>query len=176
MSQVIWQNDGALWLLWVVPGIVVAAVYAHRRTQRAARLLVGDVMTRRLMPDLAASGPLVRVGLFVAGYVLVIVALARPCWDYDYVSVEARGVDVVVALDVSRSMLAMDGGETRLDRARSALADLVADLPGDRVGLLLFAGDRVLTCPLTYDRGFFLQALRGASPDAVGRGIHATLG
>ncbi|MAB89705.1 MAG: hypothetical protein CMJ90_09635 [Planctomycetes bacterium] len=170
MSGLIWKEIDALWLLWVLPAVALVTVIAHRRTRSAARRLVGDVMTRRLMPDLSGAGPALRAGLFIVGVGLVVIALARPCWDYDYITVDARGVDVVVALDVSRSMLADDGDESRLDRAKAALANLVDGLPGDRVGLLLFAGDRVLTCPLTYDRGFFSQVLEDASPQSVGLG------
>lgn len=170
MNDVIWKDIDALWFLWLLPLAGVLAVVAHRRTRRAARMLVGDVMTRRLMPDLSPSGPLLRGLLFTTGAGLVIVACARPCWDFDYITIDARGVDVVVALDVSRSMLADDGGESRLDRAKAAVRGLVEGLTGDRVALLLFAGERVLTCPLTHDRGFFMQALAEASPEYAGRG------
>ena len=93
MSEMIWKDIDALWFLWVLPVVGVLAVVAHRRTRRAAHMLVGDVMTRRLMPDLSPSGPLLRGLLFATGVGLVIVACARPCWDFDYIKIEARGVD-----------------------------------------------------------------------------------
>jgi hypothetical protein len=170
MSDFGWKNLDALWLLWLLPAVAVLAALAHVGTRRAADSFAGPVMRRRLMPDLGAAGPLLRGVLFGLGLGLVVVALAQPSWNFDYVTRSARGVDVVVALDLSRSMLADDGGETRLERARSAISDLVEDLPGDRLGLVGFAGEQTVFCPLTHDRGFFLQSLRNASPDTVGRG------
>ncbi|MAG57601.1 MAG: hypothetical protein CMJ83_15015 [Planctomycetes bacterium] len=170
MSDVRWLSIDALWLLWLLPITALLAVFAHQRTRRAALRFVGDVMTHRLMPDLSGGRPVLRAVLFASGLGLAVIALARPSWDFDYKKITRRGVDVVVALDVSRSMLADDGGEPRLERAKAAIADLVQDLSGDRFGLLAFAGEQVVTCPLTYDRGYFMAALRTADPSTLGRG------
>lgn len=170
MSEAIWRNGSAFWLLWLLPVLVGCAVFAHLRVRRAALQFAGRAMTPRLLPPLDWRGPLRKTSLFVIGLVLAIVAAARPAWDVYYLKTGARGLDLVVALDVSRSMLADDSGDSRLGRARSAVSWLVRELGGDRVGLLVFAGQTAQACPLTLDRGFFEASLASSGPQAVGRG------
>jgi len=101
---------------------------------------------------------------------MLIVALARPQFGEYFEDVETRGVDVVVALDVSRSMMAEDVKPNRLERAKSDILDLLSRLEGDRVGLVLFAGAPVVQVPLTTDLGFYRSMLRDADPDSAPRG------
>ncbi|MBI5851323.1 MAG: VWA domain-containing protein [Planctomycetes bacterium] len=169
-SEVNWNNAPAFWLAWVLPLLVASAVFAHRGVARAAERFAGRTMTPRLLPPLHASAAAAKAAWFLGGVMLAIVAAASPGWGVVYRPVAAHGLDLVVALDVSRSMLADDAGDSRLGRARSAIAWLVDALEGDRVGLLLFAGQTVQTCPLTLDRGFFRGALADANPALVGRG------
>lgn len=169
-SEVNWNNAPAFWLAWVLPLLVASAVVAHRGVVRAAERFAGRTMTPRLLPPLHASAAAAKTAWFLGGVMLAIVAAASPGWGVVYRPVAARGLDLVVALDVSRSMLADDAGDSRLGRARSAIGWLVDALEGDRVGLLLFAGQTVQTCPLTLDRGFFRGALADANPALVGRG------
>ena len=170
MNDLLWQNPSALWGLWVLPGIVLAGWYRHRQVCRAALAFAGATMGPRLLPPLTWHRPALRTALTVLGVGLAILALARPAWDVYYVKTKGRGLDLLVALDVSRSMLADDAGDSRLGRAKTAIARLVDALDGDRVGLLLFAGQSVRVCPLTLDRGFFHASLRDAAPRAAGRG------
>ncbi|MEM7200053.1 MAG: VWA domain-containing protein [Planctomycetota bacterium] len=169
-DEIVWRNGAAFWLLWILPVLAGLAVLAHRGVRQAARRFAGAVMTPRLLPPLDASGPLGKTALLTGGIALAVVAAARPAWDVYYLQTGARGLDLVVALDVSRSMLADDRGDSRLGRAKSAISWLVQELPGDRAGLLLFAGTTTRACPLTLDRGFFETSLRAANPDSVGRG------
>ncbi|MCC6781524.1 MAG: VWA domain-containing protein, partial [Planctomycetes bacterium] len=170
LDELVWRHDSAFWLAWVLPLIVLAAVFAHRRVVRAAEQFAGRTMSPRLLPPLAAKGPAQKTACFVLGLALAIVAAAAPAFGVIYRPTVARGLDLCVVLDVSRSMLADDAGDTRLARARSAIRWLVDGLDGDRVGLLLFAGQTLQTCPLTLDRGFFHAALAAADPGLVGRG------
>jgi Ca-activated chloride channel family protein len=170
VQELVWKTPTALWLLWALPALVGLAVLAHRGTRRAAEAFAGTVMAPRLMPPLTVGGPIRRTVLLVSGLGLAAVAAAGPAFGVYYLPTKARGLDLAVVLDVSRSMLADDGGDTRLGRARSAISWLVEDLRGDRAGLVLFAGQTVQACPLTLDRGFFRTALDRAGPGAVGRG------
>ncbi|MFO1050850.1 MAG: VWA domain-containing protein [Planctomycetota bacterium] len=170
MSDLVWNDAPAFWLLWLLPVLVATAIWSHHRVKRAAQQFAGTVMTPRLLPPLSGRGPFTRTALLTGGLLLCIVAAAGPAWGVFYRPAVARGLDLVVALDVSRSMLADDAGDTRLGRAKSAINWLADELAGDRVGLLLFAGQNVQTCPLTLDRGFFHAALNAAGPALVGRG------
>lgn len=170
MSDIVWSRPEWLRLLWILPVFVPLAIWSHRRTVRAARRFAGEVMAERLMPKLSPLGPGLGTAGFVLGVGLVILSAAGPAWDFEYVPVEATGLDVAVVLDVSRSMLADDGGESRLERARALIDGLASELTGDRIGLVLFAGETLVTCPLTFDRAFLRQALREAAPGVAGRG------
>jgi len=104
------------------------------------------------------------------GVLLAALALMRPQWGSRWEKVQRYGIELVFALDVSKSMLAEDLLPNRLERAKLAIGDLVKKLGGDRVGLIAFAGDAYVACPLTPDYGGFLLALRDVGPDTIGLG------
>lgn len=110
-----------------------------------------------------------RIVLWFLGTALIIVALARPQWGSDIEIVEQRGVQVMVALDISRSMLAQDVKPTRLDRAKLEIADLIARLDGDEVGIVLFSGASFIQSPLTSDYATARTYLNHASTNAITR-------
>lgn len=97
-------------------------------------------------------------------------AIAQPRWGVEEDAVRQRGVDILVCLDVSRSMLARDVSPNRLDRARAELQDLIQQLGADRIGLILVAGDAQRAAPLTADHASFLALLDLASPQSVRQG------
>ncbi|NOY53388.1 MAG: VWA domain-containing protein [Deltaproteobacteria bacterium] len=118
----------------------------------------------------------------VVAIALSIVALARPRWGFRWEEIRRRGVDIVVALDVSQSMMATDVDPNRLERAKRKIQDLLTMLRGDRIGLVAFAGSSFIQCPLTLDYGAFRIFLDGLSPDlipvpgtAVARAIETSL-
>lgn len=165
-----WGNPEVLFALWLVPLTGFLLVYAHRRKRRAALRFLDGGMAERLAP---VSGPgrlWVRAVLMMSAVGLLITAAARPRFGVVVEQVTARGVDLYVLLDVSRSMLAEDVAPNRLDRAKSDILDLLPRLQGDRVGLIVFAGAPVELVPLTTDHGFFRMALDDADPDSAPRG------
>jgi Ca-activated chloride channel family protein len=105
--------------------------------------------------------------LFLLGLSMVVVALARPQWGGETVMMKRRGIDVMVALDASNSMLAEDMRPNRLAAAKRAIADLVDRMGGDRLGLIAFAGDAYTVCPLTLDHGTVLLLLESLNPNSV---------
>lgn len=112
----------------------------------------------------------VQAALVLAGLLLVVFAAARPQWGHSEQTFQARSRNVVVALDVSRSMLATDVRPNRLERAKADVVDLIDSLEGDRCALVAFRRTGVLLCPLTTDHGFLRAALEGATPDSAPRG------
>ena len=158
--------------LLFVPLFVVALVFVSRR--RAHRLSeAGDPSLLEQMSLIAPSAPLLRsvqVVLTCFALALVAIALARPQFGLRTEVRRARGMDVVVALDLSRSMLAQDVVPSRLARARIELSDLVDQLRGDRIGLLGFTSLPLPLCPLTVDRAALKLQLNSASPDDLPRG------
>ncbi len=99
--------------------------------------------------------------------VFLVVAMLGPGWGEEEREKRSEGSDLVVALDVSRSMLATDALPTRLERAKSAIKLMAGSLDGDRIGLILFSGDAFLQCPLTADTGALMMFLDSAGPDSI---------
>ena len=94
----------------------------------------------------------------------------RPQWGLRHVATPRVGAEIMVALDVSRSMLAEDVGPNRLERAKAEIADLLPYLDGDAVGLIAFAGRAAVLSPLTPDFGFLRLVLEGVGPNSAQRG------
>ncbi|MFH1999072.1 MAG: VWA domain-containing protein [Planctomycetota bacterium] len=179
-----WENPNFLFCLWILPGVAAFLVYSHRKRKKAALSFADPAMVARLMPSFRGARPWVKGALIVLGLTCLIVAGARPRFGVYFERISQRGVDLFVLLDVSRSMLAEDVAPNRLTRAKTDVRDLLRKLPGDRVGLIPFAGRPVVKVPLTTDHGFFLMALdevnclsapRGGSliGDAIRQGMEA---
>ena len=156
-------------LLALVPVMGAVWLWLRARTEKRLDGFVAPALQGRLMPR---SPGLFRVqaALVLAGLLLVVFAAARPQWGHSEQTFQARSRNVVVALDVSRSMLATDVRPNRLERAKADVVDLIDSLEGDRCALVAFRRTGVLLCPLTTDHGFLRAALEGATPDSAPRG------
>jgi len=139
------------WALLVIP--VLALLFARAERRGIARLR--EFVSPRLLPQLAATvnrgRRVLRFGLLMLGLAFAVVSLARPQWGYIYEDVKRKGLDLLFAVDTSRSMLSNDVQPNRLERVKLAAQDLVNQLQGDRVGLIAFAGRAFLQAPLTID-------------------------
>jgi Ca-activated chloride channel family protein len=165
-----WLAPEWLWLLAAAPLAALLVLHAHARRRRAAERFVGTTVGARLLPAMERSRAISRAVLLGSGIALAALAAAGPSWGSFEEVIYTRGVDVVVALDVSRSMLTENDSLTPLTRAKASLERLVRESPGDRLGLVLFAGGAAQSCVLTSDAGFFIDALRNAEPADAGRG------
>ena len=106
----------------------------------------------------------------MAALSLLVVALARPQWGFHLEDVRRTGLDVLVVLDTSRSMMASDLPPSRLQQAKWGVRDLLRQLQGDRVGLIPFAGSSLLQCPLTIDYAAFAMTLDDVYAGIIPRG------
>ncbi len=156
-----------LWLILVLAGVVFVSFKLRRRNLlRFADALLLD----RLIPTLSVGKSVFRRSLVLASMIVLVAGMIDPRWGVEYEEVHQQGIDIVFALDLSRSMLAEDATPNRLDRSRQYIADIVEQLGGDRVGLVGFAGVASLNCPLTIDYGAFRLSLNEVDPATVGRG------
>ena len=131
---------------------------------------IGDpILVKRLSTAVSLPMRILRLTLWFVGVILIIVGLARPQWGSDIEIVEQRGVQVMVALDISRSMLAQDVKPTRLDRAKLEISDLMSRLEGDSVGIVLFSGASFIQFPMTSDYATARTYVHNASPSAISR-------
>lgn len=164
------QDPELLLLFWILPILIVLLIYAHHKRVATARRFVDPEMVARLIPATGELRPWVKGTAIVLGIACLLLAAARPRWGVYFEKVSARGVDLFVLLDVSRSMLAEDVAPNRLGRAKSDIQDLLKKLEGDRVGLITFAGAAVVKVPLTTDQGFFRMVLADLDTDSAPRG------
>ena len=157
-----------LWLLLVItPALALFFWWASRARQR---LLTQFIQTRLLSALTVGVSPArrkIRFGCLILSVTLLIVALARPQYGFDLQKIERRGLDIVVAIDTSKSMLAEDIAPDRLERAKLAALDLMQRAKPDRLGLVAFAGDAFLECPLTFDNTAFQQCVQNLSVNTL---------
>lgn len=149
-----------LWLLLVIPpGMILFFWQANKKRQS----LLAQFIQARLLPGLLSGvSPArrrLREALLILAVSSLVVALARPQWGFMWEEVQQRGLDIVAAIDTSKSMLAEDIAPNRLQRAKLAAQDLMQAAKTDRLGLVAFAGVAFLQCPLTIDDSAFRQSL-----------------
>src|SRR6267142_570359 len=167
-----------LWGLLLIPVLIALFV---RSEQRGLKRLQ-EFVSARLLPQLAGTvnrpRRILRFALQLLGLALVIVSLAQPRWGYTFEDVKRKGLDLLIAVDTSRSMLSTDVQPTRLDRVKLAIQDLISQLQGDRAGLIAFAGRAFLQAPLTIDYDAVVEAINDLDTKtipAVGTNISSAI-
>jgi Ca-activated chloride channel family protein len=148
---------------------VLALVLALRRSSRV-RALLNERLAPKLAPGVSEWRPATQGGLYGLGLVLFGIALAQPQCGTKSELLKRKGIDVVVVLDASKSMLAKDVQPSRLERAKLELSTLLDELKGDRVGLVVFAGDAFIQSPLTSDYSAVKLFLRAVDPEQMPQG------
>ena len=159
-----------LYLLWIVPVLAAFFAWASYRRGKALRAFVDDELLGRIGLSTSRTGRLWKAVLLILAFSFVAFAAARPAWNPKPQTIERKGRDIMILLDVSKSMLAEDLVPNRLERAKIAIKDMVERLQGDRVGLIAFAGSAVVKVPLTTDYGFFDLILDDIDVESVSRG------
>jgi Ca-activated chloride channel family protein len=147
----IFQSPAFLWLLLLPVALAAFSSTLAKRDRNRLAALVDFRLLDRLTASVSRRRRTAKHLLLLAALTLGILGLARPTWGERVTSIQTSGRDVLLAIDVSRSMLANDIAPSRLLRAKMAAEDLISLLPGDRVGLLAFAGSAFLQAPITSD-------------------------
>lgn len=169
-----------LWFLLVLPVLAGGLLLGWSRGRAAARRLGEEELVRRLVADRSPVRRVVKATLVLVGVGLAIVALARPQYGGSTRLLRKKGIDIVIALDFSKSMLARDAYPSRIELAKREVMAMLAELSGDRVGLVAFAGE-TMQYPLTTDYRAVGLFLRDLSPidmpvggTAIGEAIRAS--
>jgi Ca-activated chloride channel family protein len=163
-------NPYILHFLWLLPVLAagMVALLSHRKR------LMGRFFESNLLDDVASNWSYgrhrIKNILLIVVFFLSIVALARPQWGYQWEEVKRKGLDILLVVDTSKSMLTQDVKPNRLERTKLAVKDLIKNLKGDRIGLVAFAGDAFMMCPLTSDYGGFLLSLNDLDSSIIPRG------
>jgi Ca-activated chloride channel family protein len=168
--MITWRAPSLLWLLLLLPAIAAFFVWALRQRQAALQRFAEARLLPTLTPDLDVRRYGWSAAVIVAAIGLLLVAIAGPQWGFQWEEVRREGVDLIVAVDTSRSMLAEDVKPNRLERAKLGIQDLVAQLRGDRIGLVAFAGSAFTQCPLTLDYAAFSESLRALQVGIIPKG------
>jgi len=156
-----------LLLIWLAPLFLAVFAFGMRKRRRILKRYASEKKLKAIAPNVSPGRRRIKAGLILAAVVCIALALSGPQYGYHWQEIERRGVDIIIALDCSRSMLAKDIAPTRLDRAKREVIDLLGMLQGDRVGLTAFAGAAFLQCPLTIDYTIFNLFLNSLTPESI---------
>ncbi len=172
-----------LWLFWLIPAIILFYIISFRRKKKILQAFGNLELMEKLTPTVSRRKQRLKAILVVVGLSFLLFSLARPQYGKRLRMMKRKGVDILICLDTSKSMLAEDIKPNRLERAKHELSGLIDGLQGDRVGIVAFAGDAFLECPLTIDYGAAKMFLDILDPDiiptpgtAVGKAIKVALG
>lgn len=171
-------NIDMLWLLLLIPALVVAHILytAYKNRQRLA---FGDPeLVNSLMPNASRVRVHIKFTLLIMALVCLIIALARPQYGQSERTEKRQGIEVMIALDISNSMLAEDVAPSRLDRAKQMLSKLIDNMSNDKVGLVVFAGEAYTQLPITADyvsAKMFLQHITPSLIQVQGTALEAAI-
>ena len=167
-----------MWLLLLVPVFYLVQFAVLELRQRRIRRFGDVTLVNALMPSYAKGKVWVRLTFFVLAFSMLVVAISRPQRGSKLKEHELFGAEVVIALDVSNSMLAQDYTPNRLERAKLAISKVSGKLDGDRLGLIIFAGEPYVQIPLTRDyisAKMFLNAISAGSVPVQGTSIGSAI-
>lgn len=165
-----WGSFAYLYLLWALIPITLWLVYLVRRRERRLETVTAPEVLHLLTPRRLPARIRTRQLAWITALALCLISLARPQWGYRLEEVSRRGLDIIVVLDTSKSMLATDIRPNRLQQSKWGIKDLVKRLSGDRIGLMAFAGGSYLQCPLTSDYAAFMMMLEDVYAGIIPRG------
>jgi len=164
------MNLAHLWmlnLLWLLPLAAVALIVQSRKKKRAMQVFAEPHLLDRLTVLHSRGRRFIKAMLLLLSLGLLLFALAGPRWGSHYEEVSQKGVDIMLLVDVSPSMLVEDISPNRLERARREILDFLKVVQGDRVGLIAFAGAAFIQCPLTLDYAALEMFLSALHPDLI---------
>jgi Ca-activated chloride channel family protein len=150
--------------------LIVFFIWVLLRRRALIERFVDKNLALSISPTASGAFRMLKVIVIMIAVILALIALARPQWGFVWEEAKLSGIDMLIAIDCSKSMLATDVKPNRLERSKFAVKDLIKKLSGDRVGLIAFAGTAFLQCPLTIDYNGFLLALDDLSIDTIPRG------
>jgi len=159
-----------LWILhflWFLPLVTIVLVVYSRQKKKAMERFADRELLFRLTGEVQKGKRFLKVFLLLGTFGLMVLALAGPRWGSHFQEVRQKGVDVMIAVDVSPSMLVEDVKPNRLERARREIIDFLKIIQGDRVGLVAFSGAAFIQCPLTLDYAALEMFLNALQPDLI---------
>lgn len=161
------ENPAYLYLLLLLPALIAFYLYSNYRRRRALRKFGDPELMASLMPDVSKYRPDVKFWLLFSAVSLFTLLLARPQFGSKQETVKRSGVEVMIALDISNSMLAQDVQPSRLERSKRIISRMVDEFQNDKVGLIVFAGDAFTQLPITSDYISAKMFLESINPSLI---------
>lgn len=162
-----WGHPEYFIWLWTLPAVLFIFLLSSWRKGMEIRRIGEAALVRKLISSFSPWMRLAKRCLLILSLLFIVLGLCQPHFKKKDVLVERKGIDVVIAVDVSNSMLAKDIQPTRLDKAKLELSGLIDKLKTDRIGIVAFAGDAFIQCPLTLDKNAAKLFLNTISPNIV---------
>lgn len=156
-----------LYALLVIPALIVFFWYSRKQRRKALALFGQKDILSVLMPNVSASRPVIKFMILLLALSSIIIGIARPQFGSKLKTEKRKGIELIIALDVSNSMMAQDILPNRLERAKRAVSQLVDKLSNDKIGLIVFAGDAYTQLPITADYVSAKLFLNSISPEMV---------
>ena len=160
-------NIEVLWLLASVPAFAFAYWFYTRHKRRQLEEFGDKELVEQLMPNASRVRPAVKFSILMVALTLLIIAAARPQFGQSERTEKRQGIEAIVALDISNSMMAEDVAPNRLDRAKQMLSKLMDNMVNDKVGLVVFAGDAFVQLPITCDYVSAKMFLNSIKPELI---------
>ncbi|OGS37730.1 MAG: hypothetical protein A2293_09800 [Elusimicrobia bacterium RIFOXYB2_FULL_49_7] len=163
----LYRDPQLFFLLLLLPVLAFFYYAAFRWKKKTLHLFGNSDLVEKLADSLSPIRERIKAGLLLCAFLMTLLALTRPLWGTRFEVLPRKGVDIVVALDVSTSMLAEDISPSRIKRAKYELGRFIDQVKGDRVGIVAFAGDAFVPCPLTTDYGAAKMQLDVLDPGSI---------
>jgi len=163
------ENIDILYLLFVIPLLFAGYFFYRSNFRKRLKMFGTEAVVYQLMPLYSSARPLLKFTVLMLVLALMIFALARPQFGSKLKEVKREGIEMIIALDVSNSMLATDIKPNRLERAKQAINTLISKMKNDRIGLIIFAGDAYTQLPITTDYTSAKMFLANTGPDVVSK-------
>lgn len=156
-----------LWLLLLIPLLLVVSIWLYSQRKKKLRKFGDPELLRALMPDVSRWRPAVKLALMLAALALLIIMVARPQMGTKISREKRQGIETIIALDISNSMLCEDVTPTRLQKSKLLVENLVDHFTNDKIGLVVFAGDAFVQLPITSDYVSAKMFLQSISPSLI---------
>ncbi|MGZ6250617.1 MAG: vWA domain-containing protein [Candidatus Chromulinivorax sp.] len=169
MFSITWAANSVYYLYGIIPFILLL-IWQYIKKNQQRKLLVNDLFVPVLLKNYSWNKKVIKLLLMIFGMLFLLLAFLRPQWGKQEQMVSQEGRDLIIALDISRSMLAQDVKPNRLAFAQEKIKKLLYNLSCERVGLIVFSGSTVVSCPLTTDYSAFFLFLDQLDIDMISQG------
>ncbi len=161
------EDPQYLWLLWAVPLLALIRYYGLWHRRKKFKRLGDKQLIQSLMPNASSVRPTVKFWLIEAAVALMVVMIARPQMGSKISNDKRNGIETIIAIDISNSMLARDVAPSRLDKCKMMVENLVDNFTNDKIGLVVFAGDAYVQLPITSDYVSAKMFLQNIDPSLI---------